>query len=1840
VRVKVGTEDETLLRNLATLDYSDANENPYEQMKDYADVDVTAPVMEFSKTADVTTADPDDEITYTLTYKNIGTGVATNVKITDTIPADVEFVDVEFVSSTPNYTSVSGNTYTWDIGTLNPGDSGTITIVVKVKVGTQDETLLRNVAILYYSDANENPYTPIEDQADVDVTAPVMRFSKTADVTTADPDDEITYTITYENVGTGDAANVKITDTIPTDVIFVSSTPTYTSVSGNTYTWDIGTVTAGSSGTISITVKVKVGTPDETLLRNVAILYYSDANENPYTPIQDTADVTVTAPVMEFSKTADVTTADPDDEITYTITYENVGTGVATNVKITDTIPADVEFVSSTPNYTSVSGNTYTWDIGTLNPGDSGTITIVVKVKVGTPDETLLRNGATLDYSDANENPYDQMTDHVDVAVTAPVMEFSKTADVTTADPDDPIVYTITYENVGTGDASNVKITDTIPADVAFVSSTPAYSSVSGNTYTWDIGTVAAGTGGTITINVKVKVGTPDETLLENVATLYYADANGNAYTPMIDNAFVKVTAPVMEFSKRADTSTADPSDVITYTITYKNIGTGDATGVMVSDEIPADVEYVSSTPSYTMKVNLTYIWTIGDVAAGTGGNITLVVKVKAYTADKTLLHNVATLYYADANDNGYTPIEDHADVIVTAPVMRLVKSTDVTTADPGDEFVYTIHYANVGTGVATHVTIVDTIPVDTTFVSSTPVPDSIVGNVYTWYIGTVNPGDSGNIFITIRVNLFTPDKTLLRNEVTLDYDDANSNPYPTLDDSVDVKVTAPVMEFSKFASVSTADPGDLINYTITYNNVGTGKATEVKVTDTLPVGVELVSATPWYTSVSNRTYTWDIGELGPGEGGTIIIVVKVTIGTADRTLLHNSATLYYADANGNDYPPMEDSADVTVTAPVMTFSKSTDATTADPGDQITYTLTYENTGTGWASSVVIVDTLPLDVVFVSSNPSYSSVSGNVYTWNLGDVAPGASGTITIVVKVKVGTPDETLLHNEATLVYSDANGNFVERLSDYADVIVTAPILRLTKSASVSEADPGDMIIYTITYENVGTGWATLVEIVDSVPADTTVIETTPRYTSMSGNDYTWTIGNLAPGDGGTIEIKVIVTPGTPDETLLHNVVTLDWADRNGNYYPQLSDYADVVVTAPVMTLEKTAGDAEIAAYVIADFRLRIAGEKWHDVRLNLYSGNESVRFASITRYPGSPDDQSVTLYDVKINLLANFTAVIEYTPDDDPINGQIWGDNPCWLILTFPGGKDVRLFHNFNVRHEDTWIWVIDDWAKILRHAPIIYEATIPYTITYENIGTGDATGVVVTDTLPVGSVILDYDPLYDSCVDNVCTWNIGDVASGEGGTITINISYVFDIDGEELINEVTLDYDDANGNHVEQLYANATTFLIKPELWSSPKDYSGGESGPVFTSDTNIPPEAIISSPLDGSYHYVDDTILFDGSASSDDVWIMSYLWEFGDGGVSTDVNPQHIYSMAGMYAVRLTVTDDLGDVSTAYVLLIIREKSLSAVIEQPTKEIIAEGTTLEFSGRAVYEGYQDVFYCTWDFGDGASSEGCATTHLYGDQGTYTATLTVFDMFGHTSSDSIDVTVLNVRPQVKVAKKMLGAEGTPMYFTADVTDKGTDDLVLTWDMGDGTVVVGNDFYYTYLDDGKYVVKLTVDDGDGGVVVKVITAAIQNLNPKPSFNGYKLGHVHKPVFLSVSISDAGAGDTFSATWDMGDGTIIEGTLNPVHIYHQSGIYMVTLIVTDEDGAQGVSVLKVHVIETLDSTVNRPTTWKDTSTPMTITADRKVADDFMPLAALVLVVLSTLALVAGTYVWYISRKE
>ncbi|MFQ5883999.1 MAG: PKD domain-containing protein [Thermoplasmata archaeon] len=136
----------------------------------------------------------------------------------------------------------------------------------------------------------------------------------------------------------------------------------------------------------------------------------------------------------------------------------------------------------------------------------------------------------------------------------------------------------------------------------------------------------------------------------------------------------------------------------------------------------------------------------------------------------------------------------------------------------------------------------------------------------------------------------------------------------------------------------------------------------------------------------------------------------------------------------------------------------------------------------------------------------------------------------------------------------------------------------------------------------------------------------------------------------------------------------------------------------------------SSIQAYARGSLTLRIAGEKWHDVELRLYDGDVGVAVASIVRMPGNPDEQSVTLEDVIIDLIeGNFWAVVEYTPLDDPINGQLWGADPAWLIFTpAGGGNESRLHHTFNVRHPETWVWTVADFSALMVGVDITFEAS----------------------------------------------------------------------------------------------------------------------------------------------------------------------------------------------------------------------------------------------------------------------------------------------------------------------------------------------------------------------------------------------------------------------------------------------------------------------------------------------------------------------------------------------------
>jgi len=144
---------------------------------------------------------------------------------------------------------------------------------------------------------------------------------------------------------------------------------------------------------------------------------------------------------------------------------------------------------------------------------------------------------------------------------------------------------------------------------------------------------------------------------------------------------------------------------------------------------------------------------------------------------------------------------------------------------------------------------------------------------------------------------------------------------------------------------------------------------------------------------------------------------------------------------------------------------------------------------------------------------------------------------------------------------------------------------------------------------------------------------------------------------------------------------------------------YVLVKNVAPSVKLEMLPVDVNIS--------LRITGEKWHDVTLEVYENNIMIVTGNLTRYPGCPNTQTLNLSTLKVNISRIYQAVIRYTPDNDPVNGQPNGANPCWIILYYEDEQvGQRKKHTFNVKQVSTHIWKVN-LSKDLHIKTISFQA-----------------------------------------------------------------------------------------------------------------------------------------------------------------------------------------------------------------------------------------------------------------------------------------------------------------------------------------------------------------------------------------------------------------------------------------------------------------------------------------------------------------------------------------------------
>ncbi len=321
----------------------------------------------------------------------------------------------------------------------------------------------------------------------------------------------------------------------------------------------------------------------------------------------------------------------------------------------------------------------------------------------------------------------------------------------------------------------------------------------------------------------------------------------------------------------------------------------------------------------------------------------------------------------------------------------------------------------------------------------------------------------------------------------------------------------------------ATASPGDVIEYTLVYTNAGNAVAPYVTISDALPPQTTVYNHSGTVTlPLPDQTLRWEVFNLAPGEGG--VITFTALISPTFSGLLTNTATIATTAVESNTTNNVSPPIVTEVRAPDLTLHKDGPAR-AYPGEVITYTLVYSNTGNAPAPYVTVTDVLPPELTALDHTGTIMlPLSGQTLTWEVFNLAPGEGGLLTITAII---SPTFTgLLTNTATISTTLFDSNTSNNTSWSIVTEVRAPDLTIHK-AGPATAYPGNVITYTLTYANIGDALAPYVTITDLLPSNAqlydhsgTVVLPAPDRT------LTWEVFNLAPGASSTLTVSVVIEP------------------------------------------------------------------------------------------------------------------------------------------------------------------------------------------------------------------------------------------------------------------------------------------------------------------------------------------------------------------------------------------------------------------------------------------------------------------------------------------------------------------------------------------------------------------------------------------------------------------------------------------------------------------------------------------------------------------------------------------
>jgi uncharacterized repeat protein (TIGR01451 family)/fimbrial isopeptide formation D2 family protein len=888
-----------------------------------------------------------------------------------------------------------------------------------------------------------------------------------------------------------------------------------------------------------------------------------------YSGGSDSTEAILDFPTFTLAKTTglsgnpDAGKAEVGQEFPWRIVATNTSaTAGATNVLVTDTLPPNWTYTAGTAKFNGAAapdpaitphagGDTLEWTVPSLPAASAVTITygakpsLAAETNPGTAAEanvnTALISSATDEAGNSGdeEGPYGTPPDTAKATLGLPALTLEKTPDGGAATAGEPSSFTIKVKNTGNAVARNLDVEDVLPEGLGYTAGeatgtpapigseavTPDTPSTGETTIHWHLASLAENATETITVPVAVAADVPNGTTLVNDAQVTSEEVT----TPAHDEGSLVVSTEADMSIEKSGGAAYTAGENYTWHLRVKDLGPSDALGVEVKDPLPAGTAFVSADAPCALSGGEVKC-AIGTVAVGFDQTYDVTVHLDP-NATASPLSNTATVSTTTEDthpgNNSSTfgptpsPLADVSVVKTAAPELILFSQ----------ETEFTLEVANAGPSTARAVKLVDPLPTEgLEFVSADP-PCTQAGGTVTCEFGDLEPGATETVHVKangVKDGTWANTATVSTTTPEPPGPEAEENDHSTAQVGV-----GPVADLAIVKTgPATVAAGGQVTWALEVTNNGPDAATGVKAVDTLPAGVEFVSADSGCAeaagTVGGGTVTCAIGDLALGESTVRHITVTVPPALGDQTLLN---TAVVGGEQGDLEPENNHSEVKTTVGPSADLALTkTGPAHAGPDSDITWTLIATNKGPSTATGVKVEDGLPSGVTLVSATPSQGSCNSGV-SCSLGNLAAGGSAQIQIVGHVSASLANAKI-ENTAKIGGDQPDPNPENNSSSATTQVddAQAPTFNLTLVKSlVGPANPqlGDVLTYTLTVGNEGPGVATAVKVTDTLPGALKYVSTSlpGGKCSSAGPVVTCKLASLAAGEKKTATLKARAT-------------------------------------------------------------------------------------------------------------------------------------------------------------------------------------------------------------------------------------------------------------------------------------------------------------------------------------------------------------------------------------------------------------------------------------------------------------------------------------------------------------------------------------------------------------------------------------------------------------------------------------------------------------------------------------------------------------------------------------------